>query len=140
MVPHIVNEVRALEANPLFLYFSDTFQQPTPFRPDIVVDVSPVLDDMVRLLDAHESQFYEWLPWINGMEAAPADTIKRKDWLRAWRLPQVQPDDKLVAHLRRWCPQRDINEVKRVEAFEICEYGRKVTDADIRQLFPMLCR
>lgn len=138
-VPHIVSNVPALKSNPLFLYFSDTFQQPNPFRPDIVVDVSSALDDMVRLLDAHESQFYEWLPWINGMDAAPSDTAQRKAWLRAWRLPQVQLNDKLVTQLHRWCPDKDIDEVKRVESFEICEYGRKVTDADIYQLFPMIC-
>ena len=138
-VPHIVAEVPALEANPLFLYFSDAFQQPNPFRPDIVVDVSPALDDMVQLLDAHESQFYEWLPWINGMEAAPMDTAQRKTWLRAWRLPQVQLRDELIMQLHKWCPVKNPREVKRVESFEICEYGRKATDEDIRQLFPMLC-
>lgn len=140
MVPHIVSEVRALEANPLFLYFSDTFQQPNPFRSDIVIDVSSALDDMVQLLDAHESQFYEWLPWINGMAAAPLDTVQRKAWLRAWRLPPTEMGEDLATQLHKWCPEKDLRNVKRVEAFEICEYGRKVTDVDIRRLFPMLCR
>lgn len=139
-VPHIVSEAPALESNPLFLYFSDTFQQPNPFRPDIVVDVSAALDDVVRLLDAHESQFYEWLPWINGMEAAPLDTAQRKVWLREWRLPQVQLDEQLTTQLRKWYPEKDPQEVKRVESFEICEYGKKVTEADIRRLFPMLSK
>jgi len=138
-VPRIVSGVPALKANPLFLYFSDTFQQPTPFRPDIVIDVSAALEDMLRLLDAHESQFYEWLPWINRMDAAPTDTVQRKAWLRAWRLPQVQLSDELATQLHRWCPEKNLQEVKRVESFEICEYGRKVTDAAIHQLFPMLC-
>ncbi len=137
-VPTIVGEVPALKSNPLFLYFSDTFQQPNPFRHDIVVDVSAALDDMVQLLDAHESQFYEWLPWIMQMDAAPSDTIQRKEWLRAWRLPQSTLEDKLANRLNKWYPTKDLRAVNRVESFEICEYGKKVTDADIRQLFPML--
>ncbi len=69
-----VGHVPALKANPLFLYFSGSFFLQPPFRPDIVVDVTAVLDRMVQVLDAHESQFYKWLPWILGMEPAPADS------------------------------------------------------------------
>ena len=138
-VPNIVDKVPALKVNPLFLYFSDSFQQPNPFRPDIVVDVTAALSHMVQLLDAHESQFYEWLPWIMELPAPPADKNERKEWLKAWRLPQSTINDDIKHRLYKWCPGKDIEKVKRVESFEICEYGRKVTDEDIRHLVPILC-
>lgn len=138
-VPNIVDHVPALKANPLFLYFSDGFLQPTPFRPDIVVDVTAALDHMVQLLDAHGSQFYEWLPWIMGIEPAPPDTTQRKQWLQAWRLPPSPISERISQQLRKWCRDKDVRKVKRIESFEICEYGRKVTDEDIRRLVPVLC-
>ncbi len=138
-VPNIVDNVPALKANPLFLYFSDSFQQPNPFRPDIVVDVTAALDQMARLLDAHESQFYEWLPWIMGITPPPAGKTERLEWLKAWRLPQSTINETIKNQLHKWCPIKDIGKVKRIESFEICEYGRKVTDDDIRRLMPILC-
>ena len=138
-VPNIVSDVPALEKNPLFLYMSDNFQLPNPFRHDIVVDVTPVMASMVQLLDAHESQFYEWLPWIMGMDAAPLDKDERIEWLTSWRLSQSKLTDVMEQQLLKWCPDKQLGIVKRIESFEICEYGRSVTDEDIRLLFPMFC-
>ena len=60
-VPNVVPEVPALKKNPVFLYFEDDFQKPAPFRPDIAVSIDDVVDKKVDALDAHVSQFYEWL-------------------------------------------------------------------------------
>ena len=60
-VPNVVTEVPALRKNPVFLYFEDGFQKPAPFRPDIAVSIDDVVDRKVDALDAHVSQFYEWL-------------------------------------------------------------------------------
>ena len=43
-VPNILSGTPALHDNPVFLYMSDHFQRPNPFRPDIVVDITPVLE------------------------------------------------------------------------------------------------
>ena len=73
-VPAIVPEAPALRKNPVFLYFEDGFQRPNPFRPDIAVIVDDAIDRRIAALDAHVSQFYEWLPWLEGTEAEmPAD-------------------------------------------------------------------
>jgi LmbE family N-acetylglucosaminyl deacetylase len=60
VVPHLMPEVPALRKNPVFLYYEDNFQRPNPFRPDIVVDLDPVIDKKIDALDSHVSQFYEW--------------------------------------------------------------------------------
>src|ERR1700748_2871364 len=63
-VPNILPGTPALKKNPLFLYFQDRFQRPNPFRPDIAIDIDAMFDKKIDALDAHESQVYEWLPWI----------------------------------------------------------------------------
>src|SRR5688500_2092927 len=41
-VPAVLPTVRHLDRNPVFLYYEDRFKKPTPFQPDIVVDISKV--------------------------------------------------------------------------------------------------
>src|ERR687897_338729 len=92
-VPNVAPDVPPLKKNPVFLYFQDFFQRPNPFRPDIAVDISSVFDQKVNALDAHESQFYEWLPWIGGyLEKVPADKAQRKKWLADNRSVTITPE------------------------------------------------
>ena len=58
-VPNVVTDAPALRKNPVFLYFSDRFTRPQPFRPDIVVAIDDVFEKKVAMLDAHVSQMYE---------------------------------------------------------------------------------
>src|SRR4051812_29186389 len=85
-VPFIVPESAPLKRNPVFLYSSDRFQKPYPFRPDVAVSIDDVFD---RKLDAvHElaSQVYEG--GASGSAAfeatvpGAADAAGRKKWLR----------------------------------------------------------
>src|SRR5207244_10884605 len=48
-VPFFCPDVPSLQKNPVFLYYSDRFERPNPFRPDIVVDVDDVIE---KKLDA----------------------------------------------------------------------------------------
>ena len=57
----------------MFLYYEDRFQKPTPFKPDIVVDLSSVWDKKINGLDAHESQFYEFQTNVNASIEVPAE-------------------------------------------------------------------
>ncbi len=66
IVPSFCPDVPALRTNPVFLYSEDSFQKPNPFRPDVVVPIDPVFDAKVAAIDALESQFYEWNPWLAG--------------------------------------------------------------------------
>jgi LmbE family N-acetylglucosaminyl deacetylase len=138
VVPHIVPEAKALRKNPVFLYYEDNFQRPNPFRPDIAVSIDSVIDRKVDALDAHVSQFYEWLPWVAGtLDQVPAGAADRKEWLKTARL--TRPISPAVrASLVKWYGTKRGNETKYYEAFEICEYGTQPDEARIRQLFPML--
>src|SRR5881296_1748492 len=65
-VPNVAPDTPALRKNPVFMYFQDGFQKPSPFTPDVAVSIDDVIEKKVSMLDAHVSQFYEWMPWLDG--------------------------------------------------------------------------
>lgn len=137
IVPNVAADTPALERNPVFLYYQDRFRKPAPFEPDIAIDITPVFDTKIHALDAHESQMYEWLPWIAGMlEEVPSGAEERREWLSGIRSRPVTPAVRET--LGSWYGAEHAAEVEHAEAFEIAEYGRQPDEEEIRRLFPML--
>jgi LmbE family N-acetylglucosaminyl deacetylase len=136
IVPNVAPEVPPLKKNPVFLYSEDGFQKPSPFEPDIAVDIDEVYEQKIYAMAAHESQFFDWLPWANGsLDQVPKDENERLKWLANWRTNT--PDKSTRESLKKWYGDR-AGVIKHAEGFEICEYGKQPTDQEIMQLFPML--
>lgn len=136
-VPNIETRTPALKKNPVFLYYQDGFQRPNPFRPDIVVNIDDTIDKKIDALDAHVSQFYEWLPWHAGyLDQVPKDPAARKAWLKKSRGGNIAPSVREA--LAKTYGQEAAAKIQHVEAFEICEYGSRPSEADIKRLFPFL--
>lgn len=136
-VPNVAPDVAPLKKNPVFLYFQDFFQRPNTFRPDIAIDISAVFEQKVHAMDAHESQMYEWLPWIGGyLDKVPVNLAERKKWLGQTRTVKIT--DEVRRSLEKWYGKEKASRVLHAEAFEICEYGMQPGEADILRLFPML--
>src|SRR5258706_10159653 len=136
VVPNIAADTPALKKNPVFLYYSDIFQKPAPFRPDIAVSIDSVYEKKMDILDAHVSQFYEWLPWVDGrLSEVPKVPAERRKWLTGARTQMIS--EAVRASLEKWYGKEKAGGVKQVESFEVCEYGKQPTEAEIRRLFPM---
>lgn len=136
-VPNVAADVPPLKKNPVFLYSFDGFKRPNPFRADIAIDITAVFDQKVHALDAHESQVYEWLPWIGGYAAeVPADKADRKKWLYTRMANPVSAEVRAV--LEKYYGKEKAAAAKFAEAFEICEYGSQPKEDEVRKLFPML--
>jgi LmbE family N-acetylglucosaminyl deacetylase len=137
VVPNIVPDTPPLKKNPVFLYMQDYFQKPYPFQPEIAVDISDVVKQKVYAYSAHTSQFFEWLPWVERIEdQVPVDENKKLEWLgNIWKFPVT---GEVRSALGKWYGRERAGKVTDAEAFEICEYGRRPDDAEIKQLFPML--
>jgi LmbE family N-acetylglucosaminyl deacetylase len=136
-VPNVAPDVPALKKNPVFLYYEDHFQRPNPFRPDITVDITSVFDKKISGLDAHQSQMYDWLPWIGHYsDQVPKEESDRIKWLAKQRAGTITPE--MRASLEKWYGKDKAANVKYAEAFEICEYGTQPNDEEIKRLFPML--
>jgi hypothetical protein len=137
VVPAVLPNTPPVKRNPVFLYYEDRFQKPTPFKPDIVVDISSVWDKKVDDMDAHESQFYEFQTNVNASVEVPKDKAERKKWLSQRRTPT--PTEAIRKIMAKWYgPSVAAKNPLYYEAFEICEYGAQPDEARIRELFPML--
>ncbi|MBL7872188.1 MAG: PIG-L family deacetylase [Cyclobacteriaceae bacterium] len=136
-VPNVAPDTPPLKKNPVFLYTYDLFKRPNPFRPDIAVDITSVFEQKMHALAAHESQVYEWLPWIGGYEKeVPKNPSEREKWLAIQWAVKISPE--VRASLEKWYGKEKASTVKHAEAFEICEYGSQPNEDDIKRLFPML--
>lgn len=136
-VPNIAADTPPLRKNPVFLYFQDNFQKPNPFSPDLAIDITSVIDKKINALDAHVSQFYEWLPWIaNDPDPIPEGKEEQIKWLKSKRTSA--PNPAVMKSLEAWYGTKKAAQVKFAEAFEICEYGSRPSREDLLRLFPML--
>lgn len=140
-VPFVCTDVPPLAQNPLFLYSSDRFQKPYPFKADIVVAVDDVFDQKLKALHEMPSQVYEGgasgsAEYVKTVPAA-SDIAARQTWLRErWEARQGGEAKRFRSDLVRWYGEARGQAVKFAEAFEICEYGRQPSEAEIRRLFP----
>ncbi len=136
IVPNLVKDAPPLPRNPIFLCYSDRFTRPQGFRPDIVVSIDDVFQKKIEMLDAHVSQFYEWLPWTTGsFDQVPKDVIERKKWLATQPMVvrMASPEWRDALEKRYGA---EAARIQHVEAFEITEYGRQPSEEEIRKLFP----
>ena len=136
-VPHWCEEAKAQRLRPVIFYMSDPFTYPRELRPDVMVDADPYLDKWCEGLDAQVSQFYEWLPWDRGwVEDVTAlcdrsDIAKRNAFLIRWTAGRKRADARRYA--ADWRSQYpNVQVPKHIEVFEVSEYGRAPTEADLR--------
>jgi hypothetical protein len=132
-------EVPALAVNPVFLYFSDRFQKPYAFQPDIAVDIDAVMDKKLDVLLGMVSQFYEG--GVSGSEALmPKNAEEQKARRQAVRdrftNRQKEITDRCRKSLADWYGPERAAKVGCAEAFEICEYGHIPDKTEIKRLFP----
>jgi LmbE family N-acetylglucosaminyl deacetylase len=137
IVPNVAPDTPPLKKNPDFLFAEDNFQKPNPFQPDIAIDISDAIDEKIYGIAAHKSQFFEWLPWLDGeLNSLPQSEEGRLQWLKSIWMEPVKP--RVKQSLIKWYGEEKGKKVAVAEAFEICEFGRYPNDNEIRRLFPML--
>ncbi len=100
--------------------------------------IDDVLDAKAACIDALESQFYEWNPWLSGYEnEVPKGKAERLAWTRNRTAKRYGATaDKYRGKLDEWLGPEKGKAVKSAEAFELCEYGSRPTPEELRKLFP----
>lgn len=137
IVPKVCPDTPPLKKNPVYMYVSDDFKSPEPFRPDVIVPTDDVFSQKVCALHAMPSQFYEWLPWtMQQLDSVPKSNDERRAWLdklmRAWLgNPFPEATEKMYG-------KSVLDIAKTAEAFQVCEYGRRPDKKQLRELFPFL--
>ena len=138
-VPNVCPETPRLAKNPVFMYFSDRFKKPNPFSPDVVVDITPVIERKIRAIAEMDSQMFEWLPWIGGRDLStiPGDKEGRFKWMMEHRgRARTGADNPYYEQLVARYGKAHADKVEHVEAFELCEYGRQVSRGELWEMFP----
>jgi LmbE family N-acetylglucosaminyl deacetylase len=139
VVPNSVSDVPALRKNPVFLYMKDRFTKPYPFEPDITVIVDDVYEQIIDGNVSHESQYFEWLPWVAGnLDQVPEGAAARREWFKKNRKGRTAISPEMRANLVKWYGEEKASKAVHAEALEIAEYGRQPSEDEILKLFPML--
>lgn len=138
-VAYFCPETPYLRRNPVFLFYQDRFQKPYPFTADIVVGIDAVIEKKLDAALALASQTLEG--GCNGNETLyPDDPAARRA-----REQQVRRNfdgrfagtaNRFRERLVKWYGPEKGKKIKYAEAFEICEYGRRPSETEIKKLFP----
>jgi LmbE family N-acetylglucosaminyl deacetylase len=138
-VPFFCPETPCLKGNPVFLYYQDGFQRPNPFTPDIVVGIDEVIEKKLTAALALESQFLEG-GCMGSADLYPKDAQKRRareqTVHREFEGSFAQTANQFRKQLADWYGREQAGNIRYAEAFEICEYGRRPSQQEIRDLFP----
>jgi LmbE family N-acetylglucosaminyl deacetylase len=135
LIPMVVTDTPQLKKNPVFLYYEDDFKKPNPFSPDIAISIDDVWSKKIDAHEAEPSQFYEAQPqcWGGGIEV-PKDPAARRKWLEQSR--DKRPSPAVEQALIKWYGAAKAGQIHHAEAFELCEYGRHPSEAELKKLFP----
>ncbi len=135
-VPHVCQDTPALRRDPVVAYMSDLFTRPNRLRADVVIDVSDEFDEVVAMAACHESQFFQWLPYHEGiLPDVPPAPSERLTWLserfRDWaRQRREHFHDELLAS------QFEPTDRSVIEVYEVSEYARRLDAGERLRLFP----
>src|SRR6266581_1660918 len=138
-VPFFGPDVPYLKKNPVFLYASDHFQRPNPFRADVAVAIDDVIEPTLDALLVMESQIHEG--GANGYAGLyPQDEAgrqKRREQVRRdlARRYAGYADSYRDALVKLYGEERG-RKVRYAQAFEVCEYGRQPSRDELKRLFP----
>ena len=138
-VPFFTPDVPPLKRNPVFLYTSDRFQRPNPFRADVAVGIDEVIEPTLDALLLMESQIHEGGADGNA-GLFPADETgrqRRREEVRRTLAGRyaAQANNYRDALVKFYGPEK-AKAIRYAQAFEICEYGRQPSQDDLKQLFP----
>jgi len=129
IVPNVAPDTPPLKKNPVFLY-------PGFSAPEIAVDIDAVFDQKVYSMSAHESQFFDWLPWTRGeLDKVPQGKEERLKFLAN----EIDPANQIEKECLIKCyGEEHGKKVIHAETFRRTPYGRHVSLDELMKIFPMI--
>jgi len=129
IVPNVAPDTPPIKKNPVFLY-------PGFSSPEFAVDIDQVFDQKVYSMSAHESQFFDWLPWTRGeLDKVPQGKEERLKFLAAQDNPVNQAEKELLI---KYYGEEHGKKVVHTETFRRTPYGTHVSLEQALRLFPMI--
>jgi LmbE family N-acetylglucosaminyl deacetylase len=131
IVPNVAPDTPPLKRNPVFLY-------PGFSSPEIAVGIDAVFEQKLYAMSAHESQYFEWLPWTNGtLDQVPAGKEERLKFL-AGRYDGDQANKVVKECLAKWYDTDKAAKIVHAETFRFTPFSRRPGKEEILKLFPVI--
>src|SRR5918995_4937505 len=139
VAPFFTPDTPPTKVNPIFLYYSDGFQDPKPFNPTVVVGIDDAAEKKWQCVSAMPSQFGDKDSWQGRTLPNVPDGDRER---QAYLLELVKKRNVAVAEqyrdrLRALYGTEPANKVQYAEAFQLSQYGRQVPVDDLKRLFSL---
>ena len=124
---------------PVFVYIRDYHTIKFSYIPDFAVDIDSVWSTKLAACTVQRSQVMDAIPHSMGiLEEVRAHPEKQKELIYQNTYPFSSVTNINRPALEKWYGTEAASKIKYAEAFEIAEFGRQVSDAEMNTLFPML--
>jgi N-acetylglucosamine malate deacetylase 1 len=139
VAPFFVPDTPPTPRNPVYMYYSDGFQDPKPFTATVAVGIDEAADKKWRCVSAMPSQFGDKDSWQGRTLAnVPAGESERAAYLldivkKRNIAVATQYRDRLVA---LYGPERG-KKIQYAEAFQLGQYGRQASVDELKEMFPL---
>jgi LmbE family N-acetylglucosaminyl deacetylase len=140
VAPFFVPDTPPTPRNPVFMYYSDGFQDPKPFTASIVVGIDEVADKKWQCVSAMPSQFADEDSWQGRTIANVPKGDKER---AAYLLDIVKKRNLAIADQYRerlvalYGAERGAK-IRYAEAFQLGQYGRQASIDELKKMFPTL--
>jgi N-acetylglucosamine malate deacetylase 1 len=140
VAPFFVPDSPPTTRNPVFMYYSDNFQDPKPFDPTVVVGIDEVADKKWTCVSAMPSQFGDKDSWQGRtLPNVPASDGERQAYLLDLvKKRNIAVADEYRQRLIALYGREKGQAIKYAEAFQLGQYGRQASLDELKQLFPTL--
>jgi len=123
---------------PVCLYIRDYFTVDFSYIPEIAIPVDHVWDTKLQACACHVSQVCDWNPYERGiLDEVRSDPERQREFIYDNTYAFTRKTPQIELALQKWFGTARAGAVTYVEAFEIAEFGRQITDQEVLQLFPM---
>jgi LmbE family N-acetylglucosaminyl deacetylase len=138
VAPFFVPDSPPTARNPVFMYYSDNFQDPKPFTPTMVVDIGAQADKKWKCISAMPSQFGDKDSWQGRTGAnVPAGDREREAYLlEGVKRRGTGIAQQYRARLIELYGKERGEKVQYAEAFQLGQYGRQASLDELKKMFP----
>jgi LmbE family N-acetylglucosaminyl deacetylase len=138
MAPFFVPDTPPTPRNPVFMYYSDNFQDPKPFTPTMVVDIGAQADKKWKCISAMPSQFGDKDSWQarTGANVPTADREREAYLLEGVKKRGMSVAQQYRARLIELYGKERGEKVQYAEAFQLGQYGRQASLDELKKMFP----
>lgn len=127
-----------VQQNPVFLHYSDGFEKPYAFQPDIVVGIDEAAEMKWDCIRAMPSQFADAGSWqAKYLPDVPEEPDARADHILNFMMQRnAAVADQYRDRLIELYGEERGSQIQYAEAFEICQYGRQPSIEELKAMFP----